>query len=65
MLNLVITQSPRLAAMSANKPLGEDVARHPMFMHRLAWARLSRERKAAPAHSAPEGALREQHALTR
>lgn len=62
MLNLVMTHSPRLAAMSTNKPLGEDVVKNPALMHRLAWKRRSRERTAAVEQTSPEAALRERHA---
>lgn len=62
MLNLVITHSPRLAAMATNKPFGEDVIRNPAILHRMALRRVMRAKPAsAPASSAAE-ALREQTA---
>ncbi len=62
MLNLVMTHSPRLAAMATNKPLGEDLAKDPAVMHRRAWLRHSRAQASQTAHPATETALRERHA---
>lgn len=62
MLNLVMTHSPRLAAMATNKRLGEDAAKDPMLQHRRSWMLLPRGRKASAVPTATEAALREQHA---
>ena len=63
MLNLVMTQSSRMAAMATGRPYGEDVVRNPGVLHRIAWLR--KERHARPAtgtHTATEQALRERTA---
>jgi hypothetical protein len=60
MLNLIITSSPRLAAWSANKELGEDVVLRPASWHRMQWA-LGRDRKESPT-PVIEQSLREQTA---
>ncbi|MEO8538800.1 MAG: hypothetical protein ABI577_03600 [bacterium] len=62
MLNLVMTHSPRLAAMSTNKPLGEDVVKDPAYLHRIAWSRLGREKRQAVPSPAIEPAYRERTA---
>lgn len=63
MLNLVMTHSPRLAAMATNKPLGEDLPKDHARLHRMAWMRRPRPSQGQSAtHSASETALREQHA---
>jgi hypothetical protein len=62
MLNLVITSSPRLAAMTANRPLGEDVVREPSFLHRLAWSRLGPVTASVPPGLPSEQSLRERTA---
>lgn len=62
MLNLVMTHSPRLAAMATNKPLGEDLATRPALMHRLAWMRRTREQANPTVQPTTDTALREQHA---
>lgn len=62
MLNLVITHSPRIAAMATGKRFGEDSMRDPALMHRLAWLR--KERKPGPQidNKALEHQLRERTA---
>lgn len=62
MLNLVMTHSPRLAAMATNRPLGEDMAKGPARLHQIAWMRRSRLSKGQATHPATETSLREQHA---
>jgi hypothetical protein len=61
-LNLVMTHSPRLAAMATNRPLGEDLAKGPAHLHRLAWTRRSRLSNGQATHPATETSFREQHA---
>ena len=64
MLNLVMTQSSRMAAMATGHTLGEDAARSHSVLHRMAWLRLRKERAAQPATEthAAEQALRERTA---
>lgn len=62
MLNLVITHSPHLAAMAANRPFGGDLAKDPSLLHRLAWKRRSRLPENKVVHPSAEAALRERHA---
>jgi hypothetical protein len=42
-LNLVITHSPRIAAIATGKRFGDDSMRDPALMHRLAWLRKERK----------------------
>ena len=60
MLNLVMTHSARLAAMTNNKRLGDDAVRDPSIRHRMAWLRKD-QRKAMDLTTNPaiERALRE------
>ena len=52
MLNLVMTHSPRIAAMTNNKRYGEDAIKDPAVLHRMAW--LQKPAKAArPAACQP------------
>jgi len=62
MLNLMMTHSARMAAMTTNKRLGEEVLKDPAVLHKLAWLRRSKEARPANAHHAREGSLREQTA---
>jgi hypothetical protein len=57
-----MTHSPRLAAMATNRPLGEDLAKGPAHLHRLAWTRRSRLSNGQATHPATETSFREQHA---
>jgi hypothetical protein len=36
MLNLIMTHSPRMAAMTNNKRYGEDTVKRPALLHRMA-----------------------------
>ena len=62
MLHLVMTHSPRLAAMTTNKPLGEDLVKDHSYLHRLAWRRRDRANAAPLAGHALEQSLRERTA---
>lgn len=63
MMNLIITHSPRFAAMATNKPYGEDVVRNPAILHRMALRQARRFRSSAPVQTEPQAeALREQTA---
>ena len=62
MLHPVMTRSPRLDATATNKPLGDDLAKDPSLLHRLAWKRRSRRQENQTIHLAAEAALRERHA---
>jgi len=61
-LNLVMTHSPRLAAMANNKRWGEDAATNPAIRHRLAWLHWSRAAETNESAPATERALRERTA---
>ena len=62
MLNLIMTESSRMAAMTTGHRLGEDSVRVPSILHRMAWLR--RERAVAPTSEShgTEQALRERTA---
>lgn len=62
MLNLVMTHSPRIAAMANNKRFGDDVMRNPAFIHRLAWLRKERTAIAPTGTAVTEQQLRERTA---
>ena len=62
MLNLLMTESPRLAAMLANKPLGEDAVTNHALRHRAAWLRWKRENRPSTSERVIEGGLRERTA---
>lgn len=62
MLNLVMTHSPRLAAMTTNKPLGEDLVKNHNYLHRLAWLQRDRAKAAPLASHSLEQSLRERTA---
>lgn len=61
MLNLIMTHSPRMAAMTTNKRYGEDAVNNPMILHRLA-IRMRRDQRAQKSQSATAEQLREQTA---
>ena len=60
MLNLIMTHSPRMAAMANGKRFGEDVARDAAVMYRLAWLRTGPRATRATELSYAEQKLREQ-----
>ena len=61
MLNLIMTHSPRLAAITNHKRLGEETDTNHALRHRLAW--LQEKRKVTNSnHIAIEPALRERTA---
>ena len=62
MLNLVITHSPRIAAIATGKRFGEDSMRDPALMHRLAWLRKERKPERGPEITPLEQPLRERTA---
>ena len=62
MLNLVITHSPRIAAMATGKRFGEDSMRDPALMHRLAWLRKERKPEIRTESTPLEQPLRERTA---
>ena len=62
MLNLVITHSPRIAAIATGKRFGDDSMRDPALMHRLAWLRKERKSVQQVANAPVEQALRERTA---
>ena len=62
MLNLVITHSPRIAAIATGKRFGEDSMRDPALMHRLAWLRKERKPERDPEITPLEQPLRERTA---
>jgi hypothetical protein len=61
-LNLVMTHSPRLAAMANNKPLGTELSETHAWKHRLLWRQRVRTPRTAPATTSIEGTLRERTA---
>jgi hypothetical protein len=61
MLNLIMTHSPRMAAMTNNKPYGEDAVKSPATFHRLALRKRSHQSVPAPGTATAEQ-LREQKA---
>lgn len=60
--NPLISYSPRIAAMVANKPFGEDHIRKPEVLHRIALRQANNQKAADSAATAPAEALREQTA---
>lgn len=62
MLNLVMTHSARLAAVTNNKRLGDDVMRDRALLHRLEWLRRVRTTDTSAKQPATDGALRERTA---
>jgi hypothetical protein len=61
MLNLIMTHSPRMAAMTTNKRYGEDAVKNQMVLHRLA-IRMLRDQRADESKPATAEQLREQTA---
>ena len=62
MLNMLMSQSPRYAAMLTNKPYGEEAITKPAIQHRLAWLRRERGTETTSNERAPESGLRERTA---
>ena len=62
MLNLVMTHSPRVAAMANNKRWGEDAATNPAIRHRLDWLQRGHTAETSITALATERALRERPA---
>lgn len=62
MLNLIMTESSRMAAMTTGHRLGEDAARNPAVLHRMAWLRKDRRTRVAVETQTTEQALRERTA---
>jgi len=61
-LNLVMTHSPRLAALANGKPYGPDSERAPAVIHRMAWLRAARRRRVESTPMPHEAGLQEQPA---
>lgn len=59
MLNLVMTHSPRIAAMTNNKRYGEDAIKDPAVLHRMAWLRKPAKAARPAAYHSAEQALHE------
>ena len=62
MLNPIISYSPRIAAMVANKPYGEDHIRKPSVLHRIALRQAKNVEATPPIVETHAEALREQTA---
>ena len=62
MLNLVMTHSSRIAAVTNNKRYGEDAVRDHSIRHRMAWLRKERLTSELTTNPAFERALRERTA---